>query len=162
MPQHAAVKEPVMEKSTQTKPNGSAASADKANTIPWADAVVEGKELMAKIKDAERCQLRLGELADKVVHPTYGDHTFAKFAAKIGIDKNTLGHYRTTYRAWKDILPPGAKFPSFAVLKELATVEDRAELIKSEPKMTKRRAVGFEGSSAPRRNSKRESGPLCI
>jgi hypothetical protein len=110
------------------------------DTIPWDVAVAEGKEIVARIKAAERDQLRLGELAHKVVHPKYGDQTFAKFAAKIGIDKNTLGHYRTTYRAWKDKLPPGAKFPSFAVLKELATVEDRAELLKAEPKMTKRRA----------------------
>jgi hypothetical protein len=124
-------------KSKQTKANGSAAPVD---TIPWDVAVAEGSKLWARIEHAERCQLRLGELADKVVHPIYGEETFSKFAAKLGIDEDTLGHFRTTYRAWKDILPPGAKFPSFAVLRELATHPDRAELIKAEPKMTKRRA----------------------
>jgi hypothetical protein len=128
-----------MKKSTQTKrlaTNGHA----PADTIPWDDAVAEGSKLWAKIGDAERDQLRLGELAHKVVHPIYGEETFSKFAAKLGIDEDTLGHFRTTYRAWKDILPPGAKFPSFAVLRELATHPNRAELIKAEPKMTKRRA----------------------
>jgi hypothetical protein len=129
--------------------NGSAPAGTTINssasteTIPFADAVVEGKAIWAKIKEAEDSKLRLGELAHKVVHPTYGDRTFAKFAEQIGIDKNTLGHHRTTYRAWENILPPGAKFPSFAVLKELATVEDRAELIKAEPAMTKRRAAVY-------------------
>jgi hypothetical protein len=39
------------------------------DTIPWDAAVREGKEMLAKIKEAEHAQLRLGELADKVVHP---------------------------------------------------------------------------------------------
>jgi hypothetical protein len=116
-----------------------------ADTIPWDDAVAEGKEINVRLKAAERDQLRLGELAHKVVHPIYRENTFAKFAAELGIDEDTLGHYRTTYRAWKDIdlkaiLPPGAKLPSFAALRELAPLPNRAELIKAEPNMSKRRA----------------------
>jgi hypothetical protein len=109
------------------------------DTIPFDDAVAEGKELKAKIADAERSQLRLGELAAKL-EPKYGDRTLAKFAAEIGIDKNTLNNYRTVYRAWEGKLPPGVKSPSFTVLKELQNVAERAELIKKEPTMSKRRA----------------------
>jgi hypothetical protein len=109
----------------------------QADTIPYDDAVSEGKEIVAKIEDAERGQLRLGELADRL-EPKYKDSTLAKCAKELGIEQSTLNHYRTVYRAWKDnILPPGAKL---AVLKELATGPDRAELIKSEPNMSKRRA----------------------
>ena len=83
--------------------NGSAPT----DTIPWSGAVAEGKEIKVRLKAAERDKLRLGELAHKVVHPIYREETFAKFAAALGIDEDTLGHYRTTYRAWKDFLPPG-------------------------------------------------------
>jgi hypothetical protein len=124
-----------------------------ADTISFDDAVREGKEIVAKIKDAkrdledaerrledaERDQLRLGELADKL-EPKYGDRALAKFAKLIGIEASTLSHYRTVYRKWEDKLPPGAKLPSFTVLKELASVDERAELITAEPTMSKRRA----------------------
>jgi hypothetical protein len=73
------------------------------------------------------------------VKPEYGDSTMEKLAEKLGIKLSTLSHYRTVYRAWKDILPPGAKFP-FAVLKELAAVPNRAGLLMAEPNMSKRRA----------------------
>jgi hypothetical protein len=33
------------------------------DTIPWDDAVSEGKDILAKIKEVEHLQLRLGELA---------------------------------------------------------------------------------------------------
>lgn len=124
-------------KSTPAAITATDTSVPPTHTIPYDDAVSEGKEIVAKIEDAERGQLQLGELADKL-EPKYGDRTLAKYAKAIGIEQSTLNHYRTVYRAWKDnILPPGAKF---AVLKELATVPDRAELIKSEPNMSKRRA----------------------
>jgi hypothetical protein len=112
----------------------------QSDTIPFDQAVAEGKEIVAKIADAERGQLRLGELADKVTHPDLGDRTIANFAKEIGIEKSTLYHYRSVYRHWKDVLPPGAKIPRFAVLKELETVDERAELIAAEPDMSKRRA----------------------
>jgi hypothetical protein len=107
-------------------------------TIPFDEAVAEIAEIQAKIKEAEYLPLRIGEIADKV-KPEYGDSTMEKLAEKLGIKLSTLNHYRTVYRAWKDILPPGAKFP-FAVLKELAAVPNRAELLMAEPNMSKRRA----------------------
>jgi hypothetical protein len=133
------------------KKNGSAAtskptadSSASVKRIAWNDAVPEGKKLVANIgaaeRDIERYQWRLGELAHKVVHPTYGDRTLANFAKEIGIHKTTLNHYRTVYRKWEGKLPPGAKLPSFTVLKELQAVEARAELIEAEPDMSKRRA----------------------
>jgi hypothetical protein len=123
----------------EAQTNGADASAP-TETIPWDEAVTEGKALVARIKAAESDQLRLGELAHKVVHPKYRDRTFAKYAEKLGIESNTLAHYRTVYRAYANILPPAAKLPSFEVLKVLAAHPDRAELIKAEPKMSKRRA----------------------
>jgi hypothetical protein len=115
-------------------------SNEQAETIAWDAAVSEGKVILAKIAETERSKLRLGELAHKVVHPKYGDRTFAKYAETLGIDKNTLGHFRTTYRAWQGILPPAAKSTPYAVLEALATVDDRVALITAEPKMSKRRA----------------------
>jgi hypothetical protein len=120
--------------STAQAPDTATAPTD---TIPWDDAVREGKAIMTQLNQA---QLRLGELADKVVHPKYGDRTFAEYAKKLGIDKNTLGHYRTTYRAWKNILPPGAKSPPYKVLEVLASHPARAEIIQEEPTISKRRA----------------------
>jgi hypothetical protein len=113
--------------------------ADDTDTIDFNAAVIEGKQILKQIELAERGQLRLGEIADKL-EPKYGDRTLAKFAAEIGIDKTTLNNYRSVYRAWEGKLPPGVIFPSFTVLKELQNVEDRAELIKDEPTMSKRRA----------------------
>jgi hypothetical protein len=124
-------------------------TSGSAERIPWNDAASEGKELVAKIKaaerDIERYQWRLGELAAKV-ETKYDDRTLANFAKEIGIHKTTLNHYRTVYRKWEGKLPsegklpPGAKLPSFTVLKELQAVEERAELIEAEPEMSKRRA----------------------
>jgi hypothetical protein len=103
--------------------------------IPWKDAVREGREILARDR-ADK--LRLGELADKI-EPKYGDRTMAKFAEALGINKSTLNHYRTTYRAWK-IVPPAAKSTPYAVLEVLATIDDRVAVITAEPNMSKRRA----------------------
>src|SRR6266481_5382098 len=91
--------------------NGSAETSAPTETIPFDEAVREGKEILARSADAERDQLRLGEIADKL-EPKYDDQTLAKYAKRIGIEQSTLNHYRTVYRHWKDILPPGANFPS--------------------------------------------------
>ena len=127
------------------KPNGKHPKRTDTNqmpvpvTISFDEAVREGKDIQAKRQEAERSQLRLGQIAD-TVEPKYKDRTLAKLAEKIGIESNTLNHYRTVYRAWKGILPPAAKSTSFAVLQVLASHEDRVALITAEPNMSKRRA----------------------
>jgi hypothetical protein len=116
---------------------------DQQSVIPFHAAVAELKKIGARIKDVEgdlTCfHLRLGEVADKV-ETKYQDRTLAKLADASGIAKSTLYHDRTVYRAWKGILPPGAKLPAVSVLKELAGIDERAELIAAEPDMSKRRA----------------------
>jgi hypothetical protein len=111
-------------------------------TIEFQAACVEGKAILGKIEEAERGQLRLGELAHKVVHPTYGDRTMAKFAEALGISKCTLDRYRTVYRAYAGILAPGAKIeiPPYTVLRELAPHQNCAQIIKDKPNLTKREA----------------------
>jgi hypothetical protein len=121
------------------KKNGSADTSAPADTIPYDKAVREGKEIILKIEAAERGQLRLGELADKL-EPKYKDRTLAKFAAEIGIAKCTLDRYRTVYRAWEGKLAPGPNLVSYAVSRELATHPDRAEIIKSASNLTKQEA----------------------
>ena len=117
-----------------------AATSTPTDKIPFAAAVSEGKEIVAKLEDAERGQLRLGELADNV-EPKYGDRTMAKFAAEIGVgSKCTLDRYRTVYRAWAGKLAPGPNSVSYAVLRELATHPDRKQIIRENPNLTKREA----------------------
>jgi hypothetical protein len=116
--------------------NGQSAQTD---TIPYDDAVCEGKEIVGRIDNAERGQLRLGELAAKL-EPKYKDRTLAKFAAEIRIAKCTLDRYRTVYRAWEGKLAPGPISPSYAVLRELATHPEREQIIGKNPNLTKREA----------------------
>jgi hypothetical protein len=115
--------------------------APETDTIPYDDAVREGKGIIAQIADAERGQLRLGELADKL-EPKYGDRTLAKFAAEIDVAKCTLDRYRTVYRAYasEGKLAPGPKSASYAVLRELATHPDREHILRADPNLTKREA----------------------
>ena len=110
-----------------------------ADIINYDEAVREGRKILARIEDAERDQLRLGELADKL-EPKYKDRTLAKFANEIGVAKCTLDRYRTVYRAWAGKLAPGPNSISYAVLRELATHPDREEIIRENPKITKRAA----------------------
>jgi hypothetical protein len=127
------------------KSNGSANSSAPTATVEginYDEAVREGKEILAKIEDAERGQLRLGELAAKV-ETIYSDRTLSKFAKEIGIAPCTLARYRDVYRAYEayeDICAPGRKF-SYAVLRELATLPNRAQVIRDNPKITKREAA---------------------
>ena len=109
------------------------------DTIPYDKAVREGQAILAKIDDAERGQLRLGELAHKL-EKKYGDRTLAKFAAEIGVAKCTLDRYQTVYRAWEGKLAPGPISTSYAVLRELQTHPDRAQIIRKNPNLTKREA----------------------
>jgi hypothetical protein len=102
-------------------------------------AVIEGKQILKEIEVAERGQLRLGELADKL-EPTYGDRTLAKYADELGIAKCTLDRYRTVYRAWEGKLAPGPISTSYAVLRELATHPDREQILQDKPGITKREA----------------------
>jgi hypothetical protein len=111
-----------------------------ADIIPYERAVNEGKEIVLEIEAAERGQLRLGELADKV-EPKYGDRTQAKLATEIGVAKCTLDRYRTVYRAWAGNLAPGPNLvPQYAVLRELATHPEREQIIRQNPNLTKREA----------------------
>ena len=106
------------------------------DSIPYDAAVKEGKQIIA---DADHGQFRLGQLAD-TVEPQYGDRTLAKLAEAIGVAACTLARHRDVYRAWKDNLRPGAQIPSYAVLRELATHPDRAEIIEADPNLTKQDA----------------------
>jgi hypothetical protein len=110
------------------------------DTIPYDKAVREGQGIVLEIEAAERGQLRLGELAHKL-EKKYGDRTLAKFAAEIGIAKCTLDRYQTVYRAWEEKLAPGPISTSYAVLRELQTHPDRAQIIRKNPNLTKREAL---------------------
>jgi hypothetical protein len=114
--------------------------APPSEVIPYDQGVREGQEIVLNIEAAERGQLRLGELADKL-EPKYADRTLAKFAAEIGVAKCTLDRYRTVWRAWEGKLAPGPdSLVSYAVLRELATHPDREQIIKAKPNITKREA----------------------
>jgi hypothetical protein len=103
------------------------------DTIDFDVAVLEAKTIIAQ---GETDAWRLGELAHKIVHPTYGDHTLAKFAAEIGVAACTLKRRRSVYRAWI-----GAPAPqSYATAAELATHPKRDELVKANPAMKKSEA----------------------
>ena len=87
--------------------------------IAWNDAVDEGKRILAKIDEAERSQLEaergqlgLGELADKV-QPKYGQQTLAKFAEVLGVKASKLEGCRRVWRKWDgDGKPPRGRFVS--------------------------------------------------
>ena len=119
------------------KKNGSADTTPPTDTIPYDQAVAEGKKILA---DAERGQWRLGELAHNV-EKGYGERKLAKFAEAIGVAPCTLLRYRDVYRAWKDICAPGREsIPSYAVLRELAAHPNHEQIIRDNPKITKREA----------------------
>ena len=120
-------------------PSAPAETSAPTETIPYDQAVAEGKKIVAQIDLAERGQLRLGELSHKS-EPKYGDRTQAKLAAEIGVAKCTLDRYRTVYRSWEGKLAPGPKSVSYAVLRELATHPEREQIIRDNPNITKREA----------------------
>ena len=115
------------------KSNGSAETTAPTDTIPYDHAVSEGKEIVAQIKAAvvqvevaERGQLRLGELADKL-EPKYGDRTLAKFAAEIGVAEVYAGPLSDCYRAWAGKLAPGPISTSYAVLKNSRNIRSASK-----------------------------------
>ena len=94
-------------------------------------AVAQGRELAAAI-DANKW--KLAALADGV-GDDYGEAHLERFAERIDVLYGTIKRYRSVYRAWKDI-DLGAAPPSYTVLSALAAVENRAELIRANPRMT--------------------------
>jgi hypothetical protein len=134
--------EEVMPRTKRTKSPTTDVTAP-AEGISFDKAVAEGQEIILNIEAAERGQLRLGELADKL-EPKYGDRTLAKFAEAIGVAKCTLDRYRTVYRAWAGKLAPGPNsFASYAILRELATHPNREQIIKAKPNISKREAHDY-------------------
>jgi hypothetical protein len=120
------------------------ATAADTSDIPYDDAVRQGRAIVSEIKTitarTEGLQLRLGELAANV-QKKYGDRTLATYAKEIGVAPCTLGRYRDVYRAYPNICAPGRdSIPSYAVLRELAALPNREEIILKNPKITKREA----------------------
>ena len=114
-----------------------AGSAPNAR-ISYDDAVTEGRKIIKKMDgEQRRLQMRLGELAARVERK-YGDRTLAKFAKEIGVAACTLERYCSVFRAWEGIPAPGPV--CYAVLRELQKHPKRAEIVKENPKITKREA----------------------
>src|SRR6516225_7986759 len=142
------------------KKNGSADTTPPTDTIPYDQAVAEGKKILA---DAERGQWRLGELAHNV-EKGYGERKLAKFAEAIGVAPCTLLRYRDVYRAWKDICAPGRKSISdipYSVLRELAGHKEREKIIHKDPNITKREAREevrkFKGTAKEKQQQEQEN-----
>jgi hypothetical protein len=105
--------------------------------IPYDAAVKEGLEITSEIEDAQRKQLRLGELAARIERK-YGDRTIAKFAKEIGIASCTLHRHQTTWEAWdgQGKVAPGPV--SYSVLRELKDVPERLKIVTENPQITRR------------------------
>lgn len=157
----------MQDRKTKTPATDTSASTD---TIPYDQAVAEGKEIVAKIEAAkrglevaERGQLRLGELAAKV-ETKYKDRTLAKFAKAIGVAPCTLARYRDVYRAYEgheNICAPGREStPPYAVLRELATHPEREQIIRKNSNLTKREALDmmrkFKGTAKAKQQQGQE------
>jgi len=113
-----------------------------AEIIPFAKGLAEGKKILAEIEDVrERGHFRLGEIADKI-ETKYGDRTHAKLAEGWNIAPSCFKRYLSVYRAWKgkNIGAPGAPIVPYSVLRELAGLEDREQIIRDNPNMTRREA----------------------
>ena len=130
---HKQVKEPATD------------TAAPAAIIPFEDAVRECKQIRARIEgrneDTERDHFRIGEIADKV-QTKYKDRTHAELAKRSNIAYSCLKRYLSVYRAWKGTPfgAPGPQSVSYSVLRELATLEDREQIIRDNPNMTRREA----------------------
>ena len=125
--------------------NGSAETSAPSDSINFDEAVAEGKDIIAKIEEAERGQLRLGELADQL-ETQYGDRTLAKYAEALDIAPCTLKRYRDVYRAWKEKISALGRV-SYAVLRELVPNANDPECQKAildNPNMTKRTALDLK------------------
>jgi hypothetical protein len=129
------------------KKNGSADTSAPSDIIPFEDAVRECKEIRARTEvrneDTERDYFRIGEIADKV-ETKYKQGTHAKLAERSNIAYSCLKRYLSVYRAWKGT-PFGAPGPQsvsvcYSVLRELAALPDREQIMHDNPKITKREA----------------------
>lgn len=101
--------------------------------IGYEEAVAQAKQIIAKTAS---CQMRLGELADKI-EKGYGEQRLRRFAADIGIAACTLERCRSVFRAWENQAPAPK---SYSVAQELQAHPHRFELIRNNPDMTKREA----------------------
>ena len=101
--------------------------------------MIEGKEILAKIEEAERGQLRLGELADQL-ETQYGERTLAKFAKELDIAACTLARYRDVYRIGtvRGFAPRGAFLTRSSVSSHPTLPNPSA--IRANPNITKRTA----------------------
>jgi hypothetical protein len=121
------------------------APATENGIIPFEDAVRKCKEIRARIEgrneETERDHFRIGEIADKV-ETKYKDRTHAKLAERSNIAYSCLKRYLSVYRAWKGTPfgAPGPQSVSYSVLRELASLEDREQIIRDNPNITKREA----------------------
>ena len=134
-PKKAEPAEPVQTPSDETNGQQPPDEINGQQAISYDEAVVEAREIIKTLDDS-RHQLRLGELT-ALITDQGNDRTLAKFAEDIGIAVCTLQRYRSVYRAWKDIKAPGL---SYAVLRALQDHPDREQLVKNDPKITKREA----------------------
>jgi hypothetical protein len=114
------------------------------NALDFDKAVIEGKAILAKIDVAERGYYRLGELAASV-ETQYSKKSLANFAGKLGLPAGTLERYRNVWRAWDGANPPipAPERFSYAVLKELATHDNKQKIIFENEQLTKRKAQGI-------------------
>jgi hypothetical protein len=119
-----------------------AAKAANNFIIPYDEAVTEGRALIKEKDGVERrVQIRLGELAERLDKKgKYSDRVVARFAKAIGLSSCTVHRYAAVYKAWdgSGIVAPGPV--SYAVMRELKKVKNREEIVKENPKITKREA----------------------
>jgi hypothetical protein len=149
------------------------------NIIPYDEAVAEGNFAtigsdplyIEAVKQAKVIAARmesdwwsLCELADSIV-AKYGNEknkTLIKFAADIGaatVVPCTWERRLSVYRRYKDVLPaPGPV--SYAVLRELQDVPNRAVILKDNPGLTKSQARKFAKSAANRESNKTATAPM--
>ena len=112
--------------------------------IEFEDGVIQGKAIYAGV---ERGLWALCALAVRVKKSKYGEQTYKKFFAEIGVGSVGERHL-TVYRAWCGTFAssagteaPGPESVPFTVLRELQSHPNRAELLKSNPTMKKEDAV---------------------
>jgi hypothetical protein len=128
----------VQVESTKTKKQKRARKQpNQAEQADWNKLVAQGKKLVAALHSKER---ELGKLADGV-ETKYGKESLARFAEELEVKVATLNRCRSAYRAFKGT--DSGSGASFAVLKALQAHPDRAEIIKDNPKLTKRQATAI-------------------
>jgi hypothetical protein len=116
-------------------------------TIPFEIAVAKGAILVATKEAADNInKLELGEIADRV-EPKYQQETHNKLAELIKIKPRTLDRYLTTYRAWPDFRALGRV--KYSVLRALAPLDDRYEILAANPDMTKEQAEQITADRKP-------------